>query len=320
MNRAADNAADDGASSDGDGRPVAPEIRQRLEGVLGRSAREWASPETGLSAAARYSVTLDGGGSVFVKAATDDQTAGWLRTEYLALRHVPERFTPRVVAWLDEPGRYPILVTEDLRHAHWPASDRGVDWRPGDIDRVLAAVADLSTVRAPEALAPVPRGAPRWPDLVRDGAGRDAFLGLGLCSAAWLDAAGPVLVEAEARLDTGGDQVVHGDLRSDNICLEPGRVVFVDWSSAARGSAAHDVAQLLPTLHLEGGPPPETVMPDGGRWAAAGCAALARRAVEDRSAPSWLVAVFVRLAAINLSWAASCFGLTPPDGVEWRAI
>ena len=299
---------------------LAAGIRERLERALDQSAREWVSPDTGLSAAARYSVTLQDRSRVFIKAATDEQTERWLRTEYLALRHVPERFVPGVVAWLDEPGCHPILVVEDLRRAHWPASHQGVDWRQGDIDRVVAAAADLSGVRAPSQLVASGRGPTHWPAFVRNGSDRDAFLDLGLCSATWLSAAAPLLVEAEACLDDNGDRVVHGDLRSDNICIDGDRVVFVDWSHASRGHAEHDLAGLLPTLHLEGGPLPFDVMPAGGGWAAAGCALLGRRVLDERTLPTWLANVFVRLIAIDLSWAASCLGLPQPDGLDWQAI
>lgn len=293
-------------------------VREQVERVVGQATREWVTPETGLSAAVRSSVRLADGSRVFVKAATDAATAKWLRTEYLALRRLPARFVPRVVAWLDEPGGHPVLVVEDLSHAHWPASHAGVDWREGDIERVLAAVADLSGVRAPGEFVPSPRGAVRWPALT--GPDRDAFLGLGLCSAAWLSHAAPLLVAAEAGLDDGGDRVVHGDLRSDNICIDGERVIFVDWSDASRGHAEHDLAQLLPTLHLEGGPLPYDVMPTGGGWAAAGCALLVRRAIHEPGIPAWLARVFVRLAAIDLSWAASCLDLPEPDGLDWRRI
>ncbi|WP_020580085.1 phosphotransferase [Actinopolymorpha alba] len=295
-------------------------IRERIERTLDQPAREWVRPDTGLSAAARYSVTLGDGTRVFIKAATDKQTERWLRTEYAALQHVPERFVPGVVAWIDEPGCYPILVVEDLRLAHWPASHQGVDWRAGDIDQVLAAVADLSRIQAPSVFGPSPRRPALWPALMRKGPDRDAFLDLGLCSATWLTHAAPLLVEAEARLDDSGDWTVHGDLRSDNICIDAERVVFVDWSNASRGHAEHDLAQLLPTLHLEGGPLPYEVMPTGDGWAAAGCASLARRVLDEHALPSWLARVFVRLTAIDLSWAASCLVLPQPDGTDWQAI
>ncbi len=296
------------------------DLRARVERVLGRPSTEWVEPDTGLTAAARYSVMLEDGSSVFVKAATDDQTERWLRNEHLALHHAPERFTPRVVAWLDEPGDHPVLVVEDLRSAHWPAGHEGVNWREGDIERVLAAVTDLSGVPAPAAFEPSARRRAYWPTFLGEGPDRAAFLGFGLCTADWLADAASVLTEAEGNLDDSGDALVHGDLRSDNICVTDDRVVFVDWSHASRGSAEHDLALLLPTLHLEGGPMPYDVLPKAGGWAAAGAASLARRVLDDDGAPDWLVSVFVRLIAIDLAWAASCLGLPRPDGEDWRAI
>lgn len=295
-------------------------IRERIESALGQPPMPWAKPDTGLSAAARYSVTLEDRSRVFVKAATDEETERWLRNEYLALQWVPARFGPNVVAWLDEPGSYPILVVEDLSRAHWPASHSGVDWRRGDIDRVLAAIKDLSHVRAPSVLAPSPIGQASWPAFARAGPDRDAFLDLGLCSPAWFSSAVPFLIDAEAALDDSGDWLVHGDLRSDNICIEEERVVFVDWSHASRGHSEHDLALLLPTLQLEGGPLPFDVMPTGGAWAAAGAGTLTRRRLHDAALPPWLASVFVRLIAIQLSWAASCLGLPQPDGTDWQAI
>ncbi|MET9023450.1 phosphotransferase [Actinopolymorpha sp. NPDC004070] len=295
-------------------------LRARVERAVGQSSTDWTEPDTGLSAAARFSVTLKDGSGVFVKAATDDQTEGWLRAEYLALREVPERFVPRVVAWLDEPGHRPVLVVEDLRGAHWPAGHEGVDWREGDIDRVLAAVADLAGVAAPASFEPSPRRPAYWPTLLGEGPDRAAFLDLGVCSAGWLAGVASVLTEAEAGLDDSGDSLVHGDLRSDNICVAGDRVIFVDWSHASRGSAEHDLSLLLPTLHLEGGPLPYDVLPTSGGWAAAGSASLARRVLDDSGAPDWLVRVFVRLLAIDLAWAASCLGLPRPDGADWRSI
>ncbi|GAA2758947.1 phosphotransferase [Actinopolymorpha rutila] len=304
-----------------DARSISTTLRARVEHALGQQSTEWVKPDTGLSAAARYSVTLNDGSGVFVKAATDDETERWLRTEYLALRHVPERFVARVVAWLDEPGSHPVLVVEDLRRAHWPAGHEGVDWREGDVDRVLAAVADLAGIPAPAAFEPAAPRPAYWPTLLHEGPDRRAaFLDLGLCTAGWLNGAATALIEAEAGLDDRGDSLVHGDLRSDNICVAHDRVVFVDWSHASRGSAEHDLALLLPTLHLEGGPMPYDVLPTAGGWAAAGGALLARRVLDERGAPGWLVNVFVRLIAIDLAWAASCLDLPRPDGIDWRSI
>ena len=44
------------------------------------------------------------------------------------------------------------------------------------------------------------------------------------------------VARAESRLDRTGSAFVHGDMRSDNICLAQDRVIFVDWSDARRGA------------------------------------------------------------------------------------
>jgi hypothetical protein len=44
------------------------------------------------------------------------------------------------------------------------------------------------------------------------------------------------------------------------ICFLGERVVLVDWNWACRGHGAVDVAAWLPSLHLEGGPRPDTIL------------------------------------------------------------
>jgi hypothetical protein len=91
-------------------------------------------------------------------------------------------------------------------------------------------------------------------------------------------------------------------------------VKFVDWSHAARGIGSYYLAQVLPTLHLEGGPLPYDVMPNGGSDAASMCANSVQRLAADQGMPEWLKDVFKRLIAIELEWAASCLELPKPDG------
>ena len=102
-------------------------------------------------------------------------------------------------------------------------------------------------------------------------------------------------------------------MRNDNICLTENAVKFVDWSHARRGAKATGLALFLPTAHLEGGPPPASVMAEGGPWAAQQSAELALRAVSETQAPTWLRRVFRRLARINLDWAIQDLGLPARD-------
>ena len=157
--------------------------------------------------------------------------------------------------------------------------------------------------------------APAWSAIARDPA---PFLTLGVCSRGWLDRCAGVLAEAESGVELAGDRLVHGDIRSDNICLASRGAVFVDWSHAARGNAAYNLASVLPSLHLEGGPPPFNVMPDGGGWAALIAGSLVMRTVNDPAAPAWLRRVLARLIAITLAWAARALELPERDGTEAR--
>ena len=79
------------------------------------------------------------------------------------------------------------------------------------------------------------------------------------------------------------------------------------------GSAVADLALFLPAAHLEGGPLPFAVFPDGGQWAAAQAGATLLFAL-DEDAPVWLRRIARWLAAINLDWAAASLGIEPRDG------
>jgi hypothetical protein len=54
-----------------------------------------------------------------------------------------------------------------------------------------------------------------------------------------------------------GDELVHGDMRADNVIVEAsGKAVAVDWPAAARGNAAFDAVILCASIAQQGGPPP----------------------------------------------------------------
>ena len=55
---------------------------------------------------------------------------------------------------------------------------------------------------------------------------------------------------------------MHIDVRSDNLCFSGDRVVLVDLNLVARANPLLDVAAWLPSLHSEGGPLPEDILPD----------------------------------------------------------
>ncbi|MEM7132029.1 MAG: hypothetical protein AAF702_37310, partial [Chloroflexota bacterium] len=97
-------------------------------------------------------------------------------------------------------------------------------------------------------------------------------------------------------------------------------MVLVDWSQARRGSPQHDLSYVLSTLHLEGGPDPYTIMPDGGDWAAYRSGQFALRAMHETGVPDWLKKVFQRLTVITMTWAVQSLELPTWQGKNWREI
>ena len=293
---------------------LVPTVVQRVGAALGKNAVSWQRPECGLSAAERWVVRFEDGTGVFVKAATEARTAGWLENERDALTIAGQRFAPALVGWLD--GDLPVLVTEDLTGAYWPAGTGTVHWRAGDMEAVLAELRLLQTVPAGGRLRPVGLPPARWDTLLGSG----ALVEAGLCTRAWAAAHGSVVTAAEALPVAGGDCLVHGDVRSDNLCLQPdGRIRLVDWAHAGVGSPHHDLVTFLPTLRLEGGPRPSSVLAEPAGLITRMAGGTVARAVGRQAGPDWLREVMFSLALISLGWVCDILDLAPPDGARCRS-
>src|SRR5690606_6544293 len=75
--------------------------------------------------------------------------------------------------------------------------------------------------------------------------------GLGAWAAAHLDDL--VAWEQSAPAAAAGDRLVHGDLRADNIMLDPEHLWIVDWPHAAVGAPWLDLVCMLPSVAMQGG-------------------------------------------------------------------
>ena len=287
-----------------------PTVLTRVGAALGKSAAAWQRPECGLTTAERWLVTFTDDTSAFVKAATDEQTAAWLRAERAALLVAGSRFGPQIVDWIDT-EEFPILVTEDLSAGHWPAGTGTVHWRPGDMENVLHDL-DLLKAVPGTGLLRIPEVPAHWKALLAT----DALVRAGLCSPDWLSDNGQELItEDEAELRDEPRVLVHGDVRSDNLCVLPsGQTRFVDWSQAGAGHPLHDLITLLPTLRLEGGPRPSSLLTEPAVLIVRMAGAAIARALGDPHGPSWLQRVLHELALINFQWVCDILDLAPPDG------
>ncbi len=176
-------------------------------------------------------------------------------------------------------------------------------------------LAALQTLRA--SAAPLPSyetvhggRAPGWAAVAAEPA---PFLLLGVAGSRWLDHSLPALLEAEAACDPGGDAPTHWDVRSDNVCFTGEGVKLIDWPEACLSNPRMDIGCWLPSLAFEGGPDPETILPDAPEIAAWVSGYFAARA----GLPIIPTAPNVRRVqreqlSVALPWAVRAVGLAPP--------
>ena len=290
------------------------ELTQRIERVMGKPIAQSQPVSGGYSPATREIVTFVDGTSAFIKAARDTETgtmAMWLRREHNVYTALQGAFMAKMLAF-DDDAELPLLILEDLSAAHWPPI-----WREGDVQLVLDALAQIAPqaervpdLRAPDGLSHILLA---WHEIAKDPA---HFLSLGLVSEAWLKAALPTLLNVDTVRAAEGDQLLHLDVRSDNLCLFPNRAVLFDWNWASRGNANLDIAAWLPSLTSEGGPQPETILPNAPEYATIMSGFFAFHAGRP-PIPALPKLRAVQLAQLKaaLPWAIRALGL-PRDGVN----
>lgn len=204
----------------------------------------------------RERVRLDDGRSVFVKAAVDELSAGWLRLEHVVYAAVAAPFMPGFLGY-DEKSGLPLLVIEDLSDAHWPPP-----WREGDIDQVRSTLDAVAATRVPDGLTSIGEWKAEWLSCwraVRDDP--EPFLATGVASREWLESNLPAVEAAAERAPVAdGSSLLHLDVRSDNLALTERGAVLIDWNWASGGNPLLDLVAWAPSLSIETGMRPEDVV------------------------------------------------------------
>ena len=294
------------------GQPAGADVA-RINALAGAPAVRFRRAVGGYSPAERWSVTLADGRRVFAKIGGDPLTAGWLRTERKVYAALGRRdFMPAVRGWDD--GARPLLLLEDLSDCRWPPP-----WDAAGIDQVLAALARLRAADPGGALPPLSATNPELAGSWRRAAAAPAeFLALGLASKRWLRGSAGALIAAAEGAQLDGPYPTHMDVRSDNLCFRGGQALLVDWNHAVLAAPDVDIACWLPSLHAEGGPAPEEILPHGGPLAAV----ISGYFAEHAGKPPIPTAPRVRKVQAQqlrtaLPWAARALGLPTPDGPNW---
>jgi hypothetical protein len=211
-------------------------LQDRVAQLIGKRPIAWHHATGGYTPALRWTVRFADGSTCFVKAGADPGTATWLRQEHRKVySQVEAPWLPRLIAWEDH-DEMPVLLLEDLSDAFWPPP-----WSSERIDAVLRVLPEVA--RAPLAQIPTLAEIDKdmfhshlktgWDDVARD---PGPFLSLGLVSAQWLRSCISMLPEAARSTSLAGTEVLHLDIRSDNLCFSDDRTILIDWNHVCPGS------------------------------------------------------------------------------------
>lgn len=243
---------------------VPVERRDRLAAVFGSEVCSAVGQRGGYGPGLAARCSLADGRRVFIKGVAAEQnleTLAMIRREAVVVAGLPQGApTPALLHVLDE-GDWVVLVFDEV-----PGEHPSTPWDEDELRQVLLAtlaLGDLTPSPTLPTLAAHYGAAFRgWRTLAAEGsqAVADAWcrrhLGrLADLEAGWEDA-------------TMGGQLVHGDVRSDNVLLlrrgggarHVRDVVFVDWTSTCTGVGWFDLVAMLPAVELEGGGTPERAL------------------------------------------------------------
>ncbi len=285
-----------------------PAVAGAVASAVGKDAVDW-EPVIGggYTRQAKWRVRFADGSTAFIKAADEEPYSNTLRREVAVYKSVEGPFLPRLLGAGDD-GVLVVLAVEDLVEAHWPPP------YPDDVRPLFDALDAL-------AATPVPAGLRSW-SVARSNWQRIAencepFLALGLCSAEWLGQVIQSLVQAESRVSWAGEDFVHYDIYSGNVCFVGPRALLVDWDTAGRGNRWVDVAFAYLNLRVEGAEPPDVGLPQEGDYAALLSGHFAVEAA--RPLPEWAEGSSLREDMVGdlrhaLEWTTDMLGLPPPDG------
>jgi aminoglycoside phosphotransferase (APT) family kinase protein len=155
-------------------------------------------------------------------------------------------------AW--EAEGWVILSFEDIE-----GTNPALPWRDDQLARVLEALTATAAALSPSPVdapaAATPGGSDHWRQL----ASQIQSVALPPGLEPWVQENLDLLVELEASSEAAaaGDTLVHFDLRADNIVLTKRAAFFVDWPHARVGARWLDLAYFLPSVAMQGGPPPD---------------------------------------------------------------
>jgi hypothetical protein len=230
-------------------------LREAIERRLGAPVLSAASAGGGFTRGFAAVLRTATGGRAFVKAApSDEPLADWYAREAAVTAALPSPVRAARPRWAMHAADHFVLCL-DAVDGRVPA----LPWRAADLDAVLQAWATAAEALRRPSPQLLSLGLPNLPDVLRGdlahwsgiAAGRDPMPPGPPCRltrVAELAALEQALPEYAA-----GDGMVHGDLRLDNVLLDPdGAAWLCDWTWPCLGAPWFDTVTLLVTAYASG--------------------------------------------------------------------
>lgn len=281
-------------------------LYERISDVISNDVETFARVQGGYTNAIRGVVRFKDGSTAFAKCATDRQTGNWLRAEIKVYRELSADFMPTVLGW-DETD-LPLLLLEDLSECAWPP--------PWNSDRVNAVLQSLEEIHAIEMDVPAYREIfthRGWHEVAES---PESFLSIGIADEDWLTGCLPVLLDARDSVVAEGTTLAHFDVRSDNICFRHERALLIDWNNACKANPDLDTAFWVLSLHHEGGPQPQSILPNAGGLASYVTGYYASRAGRPDPPHTTRIRQLQRdHLRIGLKWMVEALGLPEPKNL-----
>ena len=237
-------------------------LRAQVEDQLGGRVVRAVTQPGGFSPGVAARLELESGARAFIKAVGDinPDSPGLHRAEARITAALPASTpAPRLLASVDSDG-WVILLFEDV-DGRMPRQP----WEPAELRLVLGALTDLNRALTPSPIE-APLAATRFRNLGTSWHEFGQALAAGSIELAdlppWAGRHLDQLMDTESRWGAAvsGCSLTHGDMRADNLLLAGERVVFVDWPWACLAAPWFDLVIMLPSIALQGGPPPEDVL------------------------------------------------------------
>lgn len=252
-----------------DWRDLPRHVRARIAELAGAQVTAEISATSGFSPGFAAVLELADGRGVFVKAVSGEQnpvSPDLARAEIRVSHALPPQVPAPRLLWSSDDGDWVILGFEVV-HGRSPE----LPWRLEDLRAVADAVGALadaeplpghSLPRTDDQLAEDFTGWRKLHALDRDSQVQYADLAGDIGRWALENVEQLVRWEQESLRVCAGDSLVHGDLRADNVMIDPDhqhRVWLIDWPHASVGAPWLDLAFMLPSVALQGGGDPATL-------------------------------------------------------------